>query len=100
MGYHQLELSEESRDITTFSTHAGLYRYKKLMFGVTSVPEIYQHAIQQALHGCEGLRNISDDIILHSKDEKLLERGLTLNGEKCKFKNMPRLEIMGYLLQS
>ena len=23
-GYHQLELSEESRDITTYSTHAGL----------------------------------------------------------------------------
>ena len=25
-GYHQLELSEESRDIITFSTHAGLTR--------------------------------------------------------------------------
>jgi len=28
-GYHQLELSDESRDITTFTTNAGLYRYKK-----------------------------------------------------------------------
>ena len=81
-GYHQLELSEESRDITTFSTHAGLYRYKRLMFDITSAPGIYQHAIQQALHGCERVRNISDDIILHDKDdqqhderlEKLLER--------------------------
>ena len=76
------------------------------MFGVTSAPEIYQHAIQQALHGCEGVRNISDDIILNGKDdqqhderlEKLLERlqqrGLTLNGENCKFK-VPQLEFMG-----
>ena len=105
-GYHQLELSEESRDITTFSTHAGLYPYKRLMIGVTSAPEIYQHAIQQALQGCEGMCNISDDIILHGKDdqqhderlEKLLERlqqkGLSLNGEKCKFK-MPPVRIYG-----
>ncbi|XP_075555844.1 uncharacterized protein LOC142588176 [Dermacentor variabilis] len=29
-GYHQLELAEESRVITTFSTHCGLRRYKRL----------------------------------------------------------------------
>ena len=28
--YHQLELKEESRYITTFSTHEGLFRYKRL----------------------------------------------------------------------
>lgn len=67
-GYHQLQLSEESRDITTFTTHAGLCRYKG-MFGVASAPEIYQHAIQQALRGCEGVRNISDDISLRAKDD-------------------------------
>ena len=90
-GYRQLELTEESHDITTFSTHAGLYRYKRLMLGITSAPEICQYAIQQALHGCEEVRNISDDIILHVKDDqehderldKLLEisqqGGLTLN---------------------
>lgn len=104
-GYHQLELSEESCDITTFSTHAGLYCYKRLMFGITSAPEIYQHAIQQALHGCEGEHNTSD-IILHAKDdqqhnerlkkllERLQQRGLTLNGEKCNFK-MPTVRIHG-----
>ena len=27
-GYHQLELDEDSRDITTFATHEGLKRYK------------------------------------------------------------------------
>ena len=75
-GYHQLELSEESRDITTFSTHAGRYRYKRLMFGVTSAPEIYQHAIQQALHGYEGVGNISDDIILHGKDDQQHDKRL------------------------
>ena len=46
-------------------THAGLYRYKGLMFGVTAAPEVYQHAIQQALHEYEGVRNISD--VIHSK---------------------------------
>ena len=48
----KLELSKESRVITcaTYSTHTGLYRYKRLMFGATSAPEICQHAIQEALH--------------------------------------------------
>lgn len=30
--YHELELDPESRHITTFSTHVGLRRYKRLMF--------------------------------------------------------------------
>ena len=110
-GYHQLELSEEARGITTFTTHAGLYRYKRLIFGVTSAPELYQHAIQHVIHGCEGVRSISDDIILHYKDdrehdeklEKLLQRvqqrGLTLNKESCMFK-IPQLEFIGYLLST
>jgi hypothetical protein len=29
-GYHQIELEEESRSVTTFCTHEGLYRYKRL----------------------------------------------------------------------
>ena len=38
-GYHQLELEPESRNITTFSTHIGLRRYKRLVFGINAASE-------------------------------------------------------------
>jgi hypothetical protein len=108
-GFHQLELSVVSCDITTFVTHNGLYRYKRLMFGVSSAPELYQHTIQQVLQGCKGAQNMSDDIIVHGKDteehdkrleaviERLGGRGLTLNEDKCRFR-LPRLEFLGHVL--
>ena len=43
-GYHQLSLASESRYITTFATHKGLRRYKRLNFGTNSAsdfPECY-----------------------------------------------------------
>ena len=33
-GYHQLELEESSRYITCFSTHIGIFQYKRLNFGI------------------------------------------------------------------
>ena len=39
-GYHQLELDEESRDITTFATHEGLKRYKHLNFGTNPLRKL------------------------------------------------------------
>ena len=36
--YHQIELEPESREITTFMTHKGMFRYKRLMFGVNCAP--------------------------------------------------------------
>ena len=108
-GYHQIELDEKSRDITTFSVHNGLYRYKRLFFGVNSATEQYQHEIQRVISGIEGARNISDDIIVHGPDQethderleavvkRLAQSGLTLNSAKCEF-NMAELTFMGLLL--
>lgn len=108
-GYHQLELTPESRGITTFVTHCGLFRYKRLLFGVNSASEQYQHEIQTALAGIEGQENISDDIIVHGKDQaehdarlemvikRLGERGLTLNAAKCQF-SMDTLTFVGMVL--
>lgn len=107
--YHQIELDENSRDLTTFCTHQGLYRYKRLPFGLSCASEVFQNAVQQALHGLTGVRNIADDIIVwgtsqedHDRNlEALLHRlevkGLTLNRCKCRF-NQPSIWFYGYIL--
>ena len=110
-GFHQILLSEESRHITTFVTHRGLYRYKRLMFGVTSAPEKYQQIIRDVLRGCAGFANIADDLIVHGCDveehdkrlfavlDRLSEVGLTVNGDKCEFR-LSRLTFFGHELTS
>ena len=66
-GCHQIELSEDSKSITTFVTHKGLFRYKQIMFGITSAPEAYQNIIQQVLHRRDGTVNFSDDVIVYDQ---------------------------------
>ena len=90
-GYNQLELAPESRYITTFSTHVGLRRFKRLNFGISSAAEIFQNAIRETLSGIQGAINISDDILVYGKTQgdhdralretfqRLREKGLTLN---------------------
>ena len=97
-GFHQLELDVDSRAITTFASHRGLYRYKRLMFGVSSAPEIYNHEVRKIISGIPGCTNMADDIIIYAKSEKehdsiltqvlqrLRDAGLTLNRDKCSFK--------------
>ena len=84
-------------------------RYKRLLFGVCSASEQYQHEIASVLPGIECAENISDDIMVHGPDtethdnrfcqtmERVQECGLTLHAEKCLF-NMDRLVFMGMLL--
>ena len=109
--YHRIELSEESFKITEFITHKVLYRYKRLLFGLSSAPGKCHQVIQQTLQCIEGVHNISDDIIvqgvLHDQhDERLrkvmiraLECGFTLNLKKCQFSRV-QLLFMGHVLSS
>ena len=90
-GYHQLELDEASRYITTFSTHIGLQRYKRLNMGVTAAAEIFQNTLSDKLKDIPGVMNVSDDILVYGStiDEhdarlrmvlsRLKEKNLTLN---------------------
>ena len=110
-GYHQIELAEESRYLTVFSTHAGLFRYKRLNFGVNSAAEVFQHLIQSALQGLEGTLNISDDILIYATTEDELQQrlhacmqrlracNLTLNKDKCQF-NKRTIEFFGHVFTS
>ncbi|XP_062571293.1 uncharacterized protein K02A2.6-like [Saccostrea cucullata] len=105
-GYHQLELHPDSRFITTFSTHLGIYRYKRLNFGISSASEIFHETIRQVIQDIPGARNISDDIVIFGTDlqqhdralQKVLQRlsdsGLTLNQKKCEFRTK-RISFFG-----
>lgn len=108
-GYHQLMLAPgKSRNVTTFTTHVGLRRYKRLNFGINSAAEIFQNTITTALEGLEGVRNISDDIIVYGRNQtehderleavlkRLKDKNLTLNKGKCEF-NQQKLEFFGYV---
>ena len=96
-GYHQLELDKNSRSITTFSTHVGLFRYKRLKFGVCSASEVFQKEIRTIVSDLEGVANIADDILIYGSTQekhdvalealfrRLKDNGLTLNKQKCEF---------------
>ena len=95
--FHQVELEEDSRYITTFATHKGLYRYKRLNFGTNVASEIFQNLLEEELRDIPGVKNLHDDILVFGKTrsehdaaldkclQRLSEAGLKLNKKKCRF---------------
>lgn len=53
-GFWQIALDEESSKLTTFITPKGRYCFKRLPFGITSAPEIFQRKMQEPLQDHEG----------------------------------------------
>jgi hypothetical protein len=110
-GYHQVEIHPDSRYITTFATHAGLYIYKRLTLGMSPASDIFQSVISQVIQGISGAVNISDDILVHGSTqeehderlrsvlERLLENGLTINRDKAVF-NKSEVEFFGLKIGS
>ena len=108
-GFHQIQLTEEARNYTVFATPDGLFRYKRMMFGLSSAPEQYQHIIRQVLSDCEGCASIADDLVVHGKEtqdhderldkvlQRLADRGLTVNPAKCSFRQSS-IEFFGLQL--
>ena len=108
---HQLELDEQSHYITTFTTHKGLFQYKRLNFGTNSASEILENTIQNVLNGISGCQNISDDLIIFGKTQaehdqtlqKALqvakEHNLRFGFDKCEF-DQQQLEFFGYIISS
>ena len=44
-GYHQIELAQESKNLTTFLTSFGRFCYKRAPFGFNSISEHYNRRI-------------------------------------------------------
>ena len=74
-GYFQIPLAEESRDITTFVSPYGTFRYCVAPMGVPSSSDEYNRRSDDALAGLEGVHKLVDDIlVVASNYEELFAR--------------------------
>ncbi|XP_055605879.1 uncharacterized protein K02A2.6-like [Uranotaenia lowii] len=74
--FHQVELAEESRDVTTFITNRGLFWFKRLPFGLVTAPEIFQRIMEEILAGCQGTYWYLDDIIVKGETQEIHDANL------------------------
>ena len=49
--YQQILLDEDSRQYVTINTHKGLFQYKRLPFGASSAPGIFQRTMESLVQG-------------------------------------------------
>ena len=66
-GYHQIELDEESKLLTTFITPFGRFYYNRAPFGINSISEHYNRRMTEELHGLDNTKKIVDDVLIYSK---------------------------------
>ena len=96
-GYWQVELAEQDREKTAFTTGTGLYHFKVMPMGLTNAPATFQRLMEMVLRGLPWKTCLVylDDVLIFSRtfDEHLkhLEEvftrfqgsGLKLNPAKC-----------------
>jgi len=89
-GFHQIELEKSSRDITSFSTSNGSYRFKRLPFGLKIAPNSFQRMMTIAFSGLEPSQAFlyMDDLIVIGCSEKHMLKNLTDVFDKCREYNL------------
>lgn len=105
--YLQIPVDDISSKILTLNTHKGLFRVKRLPFGVSVAVAIFQKTIEEVLSGISGVLPYLDDIFIQGKNiedhnvklklvlERLKNAGIHLKKEKCKFA-ASEIELLGF----
>ena len=94
--YAQFEL-DESRKYTVINTHKGLFMYKRLVYGLSSSPGVFQRRLEQLFADLPHVGVFLDDIIITGSNptehfdnlnkvfDRLSSSGLRVKKEKCTF---------------
>ena len=109
--YQQLTLDEDSKKLLVVNTPKGLFRYTRLLYGVSTAPAIFQSVMDRILQGLP-VACYLDDNYTHSKKteqehyhllEQTLERlenaGIRLKQEKCEFYGR-ELQYLGHRINA
>ena len=62
-GFWHVPLDEKSSLLTTFNTPFGRYRWKRMPFGISSAPEVFQHRMHEVFEGLPGIEVVADDFV-------------------------------------
>jgi len=109
--YHQVELEDESKIKTAFSTKYGQYCFKRMPFGIAAAPATFQELMVKVLGDLNWKEAVVylDDILIFAKDkkehlqrvnnvfEKIKQSGLRINPEKCQFL-VEKTKFLGYII--
>ena len=108
-GYHQIPLAEESRDLTTFVTTKGRFRYCRAPMGLTSSSDEFCRRTDNALSGLK-LKKIVDDILIAADTYADLEITLKSVLSRCRKHNVtlsadkieigPQIRFAGYIVSA
>ena len=114
-GFWHVQLDSESSLLTTFGTPWERFRWTRLPFGISPVPEEFQRNLECALEGLDGVKPIFDDILVFgvgetqaealsdhdSKLKALFERcrtkGIKLKKDKLKLR-CKEVNFMGHVI--
>ena len=109
--YHQVDLHPDSRDYSAFITHIGLFRYKKIPYGLANAPAAFTRIIQRALKPCDNIIVYFDDILcfgatkaehdacLEKLRSTLQTHKLIINEAKSQY-NVQSIEFLGRQLSA
>jgi transposase InsO family protein len=98
-GYWQIPVAPEDMDKTTFTSHEGTYRFRRMPFGLRNAPATFQRVVDIVLSGLtwKSCLVYLDDIIIYSQTMEdhlthlhdvltlLGQAGLSLKLAKCHF---------------
>lgn len=98
-GFWQVEIDPQDRDITGFTTPFGMYRWRRMPFGLKTAPATFQRLMSTVLRPYLGkfCHCFIDDVIVFSADlqthmqhlkavfDCLYNAGLKMKAEKCEF---------------
>ena len=93
-GFWHVSLDEESSYLTTFQTPFGRYRWRRMPFGISSAPEVFQRKMHELIEGMTGVEVVADDFIVVGYGETFEEatrhhdRNLFEFLKRCETKNV------------
>lgn len=69
-GFWQVQLDNESADLTCFNTHKGRYRFNRLPFGLSIAPEVFQKCMVKIFGGLANVDIYFDDLIISGSNKE------------------------------